>query len=192
MEQTVFTILQKIHKLQKGQAPLVIAIDGRCGAGKTTLAQNLSQELSCSVIHLDHFFLRPQQRTPERLKQAGGNFDRERFLSEVIPFLRQNQPFSYRPFDCKTQTLSEPVMVKPDNLVIVEGFYCCHPSLFPFYDLTIFLDVCPQEQIRRITCRNGENMAQIFQTRWIPMEEAYFSAFSIQQKCDLFFSKYPQ
>lgn len=63
MEQTVFTILQKIHKLQKGQAPLVIAIDGRCGAGKTTLAQNLSQELSCSVIHLDHFFLRPQQRT---------------------------------------------------------------------------------------------------------------------------------
>ena len=81
MEQTVFTILQKIHKLQKGQAPLVIAIDGRCGAGKTTLAQNLSQELSCSVIHLDHFFLRPQQRTPERLKQSGGNFDRERFLS---------------------------------------------------------------------------------------------------------------
>lgn len=119
MEQTVFTILQKIHKLQKGQAPLVIAIDGRCGAGKTTLAQHLSQELSCSIIHLDHFFLRPQQRTPERLKQAGGNFDRERFLSEVIPFLRQNQQFSYRPFDCKTQTLSEPVMVKPGNLVIV-------------------------------------------------------------------------
>ena len=83
-------------------------------------------------------------------------------------------------------------MVKPGNLVIVEGSYCCHPSLFPFYDLTIFLDVCPQEQIRRITCRNGEKMAQIFQTRWIPMEEAYFSAFSIPQKCDLFFSKYPQ
>lgn len=32
----------------------------------------------------DDFFLRPEQRTPERLAEPGGNLDRERMKSEVI------------------------------------------------------------------------------------------------------------
>ena len=38
----------------------------------------------CNVIHLDHFFWRPKQRTAERLQQAGGNVDYGRFLEEVL------------------------------------------------------------------------------------------------------------
>ena len=36
---------------------------------------------------MDDFFLRPQQRTKERLAEAGGNIDRERFLQEVAVLL---------------------------------------------------------------------------------------------------------
>lgn len=59
----------------QNRSPFLIAIDGRCAAGKTTFAEKLSSIMECSVIHMDHFFLRPEQRTKERLAQAGGNVD---------------------------------------------------------------------------------------------------------------------
>ena len=37
----------------------------------------------------------------------------------------------------------------------------------------------------RILKRNGEQMAEMFRTRWIPMEENYFAAFSIKEKADI-------
>ena len=45
---------------------VIVAIDGRCGSGKTTLAAKLQKQLHCSVFHMDDFFLRPEQRTEER------------------------------------------------------------------------------------------------------------------------------
>lgn len=57
-------LVQTIRRRLQG-APLLIAIDGRCGAGKTTLAQRLQQELGGRVFHMDDFFLRPVQRTAE-------------------------------------------------------------------------------------------------------------------------------
>ena len=43
---------------------LLVALDGRCAAGKTTLARMLGERYGWPVVHLDHFFLRPEQRTP--------------------------------------------------------------------------------------------------------------------------------
>lgn len=61
-----------------------LAIDGPCGSGKTTLAALLAQLYDCPVFHADDFFLRPEQRTPERFAQPGGNLDRERLREEVL------------------------------------------------------------------------------------------------------------
>ena len=33
---------------------------------------------------MDDFFLRPEQRRPERFAEPGGNVDRERFAAEVL------------------------------------------------------------------------------------------------------------
>ena len=52
---------------------------------------------------MDHFFLRPEQRTPERLRTPGENVDHERFLEEVLCPLRAGRVFWYRPFDCSVQ-----------------------------------------------------------------------------------------
>ena len=65
---SVKEVLARCRQLSR---PLVIAIDGRCAAGKTTLAAALQRETGCTVLHLDHFFLRPEQRTPQRLAQPG-------------------------------------------------------------------------------------------------------------------------
>ena len=64
----------------KQRSTLVLAIDGRCAAGKTTLAARLAELCDCNVIHMDHFFLCSKQNTMERLQQAGGNMDYVRFI----------------------------------------------------------------------------------------------------------------
>ena len=166
--------------------PLILAIDGRCAAGKTTLSQKLSERFACSVIHMDHFFLRPEQRTEERLNEAGGNVDYERFLEEVVSGLNGGRDFSYRIFDCGQMQLcgrQEVRMAAP--LLVVEGAYCCRPELLPQWDMTVFLDIDREEQLCRIEKRNGKEQLQRFLERWIPLEERYFQAFHVQESCTL-------
>lgn len=173
-----------IDALLRQKSTVTMAIDGCCGSGKTTLAAKLQAHYDCTIIPMDHFFLRPEQRTPERLATPGENVDHERFLEEVLLPLRKGERFSYRPFDCSRMELAAPVTVTPGALTVIEGSYSCHPELWEHYDLRLFLTVDPAEQMRRITLRNGA-YAKVFQERWIPLEESYFSAFDLENRCDL-------
>ena len=163
---------------------LVVAIDGRCGAGKTTLAAELQAHYGCTVISTDHFFLRPEQRSAIRLATPGENVDHERFLKEVLLPLKRGRPFAYRPFDCSRMELGLPVSVCPGKLTIVEGSYSCHRSLWDHYDLRIFLTVDRQEQLHRLMVRNGTYVG-VFLEKWIPLEERYFEAFDLERRCEL-------
>ena len=166
------------------ERPFLVAIDGRCGAGKSTLAATLAARHGWSVAHTDDFFLRPSQRTPERYAEPGGNLDRERFLQEVLAPLRNGGPVRYRPFDCRVMRLREPLSLRPSPVALVEGSYSCHPLFWDSYDLRVFLTIDPETQIQRILRRNGPEKAELFKSRWIPMEERYFQAFSIKSRCD--------
>ena len=170
-----------------GKRRFTVAIDGRCASGKTTLARALERRVGCAVIHMDHFFLRPEQRTSERLATAGGNVDRERMLEEVLAPLSRGDSVTYRPFDCGSMTLGSPIAIPDAQIYIVEGSYSCHPALRDCYDLKIFLTVSPEEQMRRIIIRNGERAAEVFLSRWIPLEEKYFSELSVASACDHIF-----
>ena len=178
----LFSIIEE--RLAQG-GRLTIAIDGRCGGGKSTLAALLADRLGGAVIPADDFFLRPEQRTPQRFAQPGGNMDRERLTKEVLLPLSRGEAIAYHPFDCSTLSLGEPVSVDTSSLIIIEGSYSCHPDLWDYYDLHVFVDVAPDVQMARIAEREGAPKAEMFKARWIPLEEKYFSAFGIQEKCDL-------
>jgi uridine kinase len=184
---TVKIIESKIKLLLQEKRSILIAIDGRCAAGKTTLAARLQEQCECNVIHMDHFFLRPEQRTAERMNTPGGNVDHERFLKEVLLPLSRREPFSYRAYDCKIQELTEAIQIDLKPVNIIEGSYSCHPSLYKYYDLTVFLTIDEEEQMCRIQCRNGPKAATQFREKWIPLEEDYFSAYPIAEYCDLQF-----
>lgn len=183
----ISTIINTINALPKKETIQIIAIDGRCAAGKTSLAARLQEQLLCPVIHMDYFFLRPGQRTEERLATPGGNVDYERFLQEVMTPLRMGSAFSYRPFDCKTQSFTDAISILPKDYVIIEGSYSCHPALRENYDLKIFLTTKAEEQLRRIQKRNGEAALTAFREKWIPLEEMYFSAYRVAECCNLQF-----
>ena len=183
-------MMQKIYsQLIKNAAetpgPAILAIDGRCASGKTTLGNELASAWNASLFHMDDFYLQPHQRTEERLAEPGGNVDRERFLEEVLLPLRNGQTVSYRRFDCGSFTFEPVRLIEPAGIAIVEGSYACHPELREYYDLRIFMDIDPEEQMRRILKRNGPEIAERFRTRWIPLEEAYFSGCAVREACEI-------
>lgn len=184
MEEIIFCLKKQIDTLLNTGRQILIAIDGNCTAGKTTLASFLEKEYDCNVFHMDDFFLRPEQRTAERYAQPGGNVDYERFREEVLLPLNSGETFSYRPFSCKTFTLSESVQVMPKQLNIVEGTYCLHPYFGDAYDLKLFLSVDPELQRQRVYQR-PQHVQERFFTDWIPMEKRYFDFYGISEKADI-------
>lgn len=170
----------------KSHLPVLIAIDGMSGSGKTTFTSIVSELYDCNVFHMDHFFLRPEQRTKERFSEFGGNVDYERFYSEVLQPLKKGIAFSYQKYNCKTEQMSDTVYITPKPINFIEGAYSTHPYYGNPYDLMLFFDIDSEIQKERILARNGKMMYERFLSEWIPMENAYFDAFSIREKCKCF------
>ena len=181
MEKILETAKHQINMLLEEKNFVIVAIDGKCTSGKTTLASQLAEIYDCNVFHMDDFFLRPEQRTPERFAEVGGNVDYERFHEEVLLPLKSGKAFSYRPFDCSTFTLAAPVTVAPKKLNIIEGTYSHHPYLGTPYDLKILLTIDEETQSRRILDR-PEFLQKRFFEEWIPMENRYFDALIREMK----------
>ena len=175
MQDKLESVKKKITELLVQKDMVMVAIDGKCTSGKTTLASQLAQSYDCNVFHMDDFFLRRSQRTPERFAEIGGNVDYERFREEVLLPLRSGKAFSYRPFDCGSLTLADPVAVTPKKLNIVEGTYSHHPYFGDPYDLKILLTVDEETQRQRILKRPAFLHKRFFE-EWIPMENRYFDA----------------
>lgn len=197
-------IIEAIRKerLHTGEV-IVIAIDGRCASGKTTLAKALQTEelpeevymgktcmekQSVGVIHMDDFFLPRELRTRERLSEAGGNVDYERFVKEVLPHLKNPKEFKYRRFDCSRMELGEACVVPAGNIRIVEGAYSCHPKFGDYMTVRVFCDISPKKQTERIRKRNGEKMLERFMNEWIPMEEKYLEEYQVRERADIYLS----
>lgn len=186
-ERALEVAISKIKELLESKSSVLVAIDGRCASGKSTFAQALSKKLNATLVHMDDFYLRFDQRTSERYSIPGGNVDYERFLTEVLKPMSEGSLFLYTPFDCHSGNFKETTTVTPQKVCIAEGSYSCHPELYSYYDLHIFMDVDSNTQIKRLLLREGENKTRQFLERWIPLEEKYFTAFHIKQKSELYF-----
>ena len=179
-------IKEKLDKAREnGALPLIVSVDGHAAAGKTTLAGKLYEAFGCSVIRTDDFFLPKELRTEERLSEPGGNVHYERFAEEVLPFIRSGKPFTYGVFDCSVMGINGEKQIMPSELIIVEGSYSQHPFFGDYADITVFCDISTEEQMRRVTLRNGKEKAEVFRKKWIPLENAYFEAFCIKEKAEV-------
>lgn len=178
-------LFKAIEREVERKDKVILAIEGNSGAGKSRLAKLISNQYDCNIFHMDDFFLQSHQRTKERLEEAGGNIDYERFQSEVVVLLMENREFIYQLYDCQQAVLTDFVHVIPKQLNIIEGVYSMHPLWNDIYDFRIFLSVEPKVQMERILQRNGEFMLKRFQKEWIPLENKYFETFQIAAKCDL-------
>lgn len=169
-------------------SPPLVAIDGPCGGGKTSLALHLqSRYPDAQIIHMDDFFLQPDQRTAQRLAEPGGNIDHERFLTEVLQPLAQGKEITYHVYNCRDGSLS-PRTAGSAPVYIIEGSYSLHPELRGYYDIKVFLDIDEQEQAERILKREGSAADRFFK-EWIPMENLYFEACGVRECSDFHLSR---
>ena len=61
--------IARIETLLAERDCVFVAIDGPCTSGKTTFAAMLNRRFGGNVLHMDDFFLRPEQRTAARYAQ---------------------------------------------------------------------------------------------------------------------------
>ena len=182
--QNVQAVIERIERVYTERERVFVAIDGPCTSGKTTLATVLQRRFGGNVLHMDDFFLRPEQRTPERFAEPGGNVDRERFEDEVLAPLAAGKIAQYRPWDCHTGDFAASRNVEPARLTIVEGSYSMHPALRGYYDLMICLTIDSGEQLRRLEALNPR-MLQRFIDEWIPLENRYFASTETRTAADM-------
>ena len=179
-EELTSTIADRLAR----QSAVLVALDGRCGSGKTTLAAQLAERFPQSItVHTDDFYLPPSRRVTGWEKIPCANMDIQRLRDEVVAPARAGQAFSYQAYSCREGAYLPPRPLGSAPLVIVEGSYSCHPTLADCYDLKVFVTCSKEEQARRLLAREGERYSG-FTARWIPLEEGYFAKFQIEQTVD--------
>lgn len=187
---TLIPVLSAIDQSMTIHPKLRVAIDGPCASGKSTLGAALRDIYGCSLFHMDDFFLQPEQRTPQRLAEPGGNVDYERFSREILSPLLDDRPVRYRPWLCRSDSFGPEQTVSPTPLTVVEGCYCLRPDLRHAFQLCIWVDAPWSVRRQRLLERGDPDRLSLFEQLWIPLENKYFKHYNIADICHVHLS-YP-
>lgn len=178
-------LLCAIDQQRAQSASLRVAIDGPCASGKSTLGADLAELYQSPLIHMDDFFLRPEQRTPARLDQPGGNVDWERFDREVLSPLCRGEAARFCPWLCREGAFGPEITVKPSSLTIIEGSYSLHPALRDRLQLRVWVEADMDTRLARLARRGGPGCLERFRQMWIPLEDRYFQACRVRECCHI-------
>jgi uridine kinase len=160
----------------------LVAVDGRGGSGKTTLAAYLRPRLpGFTVLNGDDFF------EPVTGELAFGDFNDARFHAEVVVPLQRAQGFVLRPYDWATQSYGH-TPVAPERGVLIERCYAMELDL-P-WDLTVWVDTPVAVCLERGLARQPDPSAraylrQVWEEVWIPREDAYLGRADPRSRADL-------
>lgn len=177
-------ISQLDHILQQVRKPVILAIDGDSGSGKTTFSKRLQKHYQATVIHMDDFYLPLEMRTKARFAKHGGNIHIER-LVPLLESLHSGEAIDYQSYNPKTNQFSEKQRMSPKKLTIVEGSFSQLPTLRKYYDFCLFLKLTTSEQQTRIKKREGSEKLNDFINQWIPREKKYQQAYQIEQHASM-------
>ena len=178
----------RIQRILTSKDRAFIAIDGMAASGKTTLAAALAARFPSSIVlHMDDFTIPFEDRFEGYFDAQLSNADIGRFDCEVLTPLLEGKAARYRPYACHpVPGFLAPITVPSDaRLVIVEGAYCLHDTLFDRYDLRVLSLIGENTQRSRILSRNGEAQLARFASTWIPMENRHIEHRNLRERCDI-------
>jgi uridine kinase len=166
-------------------APLVVALDGRSGAGKSTIARAVAADLVAAVVPLDDFFAAsvPSGRwdawTPA--ERAANVIEWTRVREDALVPLRAGRAARWWPFDFAAGMQADgswlrqrdPVVVHPRPIVLLDGAYAGSPALADLVDLTILIEAPASEREARLRAREEAAFLAQWHRRWDAVEEHY-------------------
>ncbi|GAA1125223.1 aminodeoxychorismate synthase component I [Arthrobacter flavus] len=159
-------------------APLIVAIDGRSGAGKTTLAVELAALLrehhTVSLFHLEDIYP----------GWDGLETGMHRYVSAVLEPLAAGHTAEWRAWDWDAGDDGPGQHTEPADVVIVEGVGAACRAALGLLDVSIWVEA--PEDIRRTTAlsRDGDTYAPFWE-RWAAQEQTWLSRDQPQLTADL-------
>ena len=183
-------IINCLKMLQHQKTHLLVAIDGLGGAGKSTLARLLKEQLKTlewivAVVKHDDFYLPSHQRENQQAKIIGRDFEWERLRDQVLTPIREGRSAHYQRYDWETDVLAEWRAISAPDVVLVEGVYTMRRELAHLYDLKIWVE-CPRAiRLARGIARDGQKSRTIWEQDWMPKEDDYVKTHLPHERADL-------
>jgi len=148
----------------------IIAIDGPAGAGKTTLAMQISQALtsrfSIEVVHMDHLYNGWDDALGENLTEL---------LSNIIEAQKNSQNYLLPHFDWNANKYSTPRDLKSPQILILEGVGSAQAIVRNSATTTIWIEVDRAIGIKRVIARDGDEIESQMK-QWLIDQEIYFTS----------------
>lgn len=161
-------------------APVLIGVDGRSGAGKTTLADALVARLSpyadVSVLHVESFYAGWDGLAG--VLEADGDYVR------ALRVLREGGTARWRAWDWHRGLPGEEHSLAPGDVVVCEGVGAASAAARPLLTLSVWLDLPEATRRERALRRDGEAYAPHWE-RWAAQEERYLAAQRPDEAADL-------
>lgn len=176
--------IEKVINERQLVAPVVISIDGPCGGGKTTLANEIERELGFNILHMDDFYLPFLKRNKNWMNIVAGHMDFERLIKNVLEPYKEKRKTNYISYDCHSDKYLQEIPIDLSKILVIEGSYTSHPILDEYVSLKIFVDIDKDEQVKRLARRNPD-VVDKFLSMWVPFENRYFEELKIKEKSDL-------
>lgn len=161
--------------------PAVVALDGRSGAGKSSLATALALRTGGTVLEGDDFYhpslasLAPAAR--DRMSGAEAAeivIDWRRLRAEALEPLVRGQAARYRPYDWEAHDgrLARPKLLPAGDLVIIDGVYSARPELADLIDLAVLVETDQVTRADRLARREADDPGWV--VFWERAEQHYF------------------
>ncbi|MFC6569133.1 dephospho-CoA kinase [Actinoplanes utahensis] len=157
-----------------GARPRVIAVEGRSGAGKTTIARAVGERLGAPVLHMDDLY-----------PGWDGLRDGVRVLHDwVLVPLAAGRPAVWRRWDWAAGEYTGEHRVPDSDRVVVEGVGSGGRVLRPYLAGVVWIECPTPERKRRALDRDGQTYAPHW-SRWARQEDAFYASDQVRETADL-------
>ncbi|MGE5225521.1 MAG: uridine kinase family protein [Planctomycetaceae bacterium] len=169
----------------------LVGIDGRCGAGKTALAERVAHRLGATIVDVYDFYrpMRHDRRVALPPEEAAALLiDWRRLQAELLEPLRSGVAARYRRYDWQRCVVDgTPVPVGPEGVVIVEGVGATRRELERLLDVRIVVQTPLEVCLERVAVKRAPRVRALTEA-WAAAEDWFFEHDDPASRADLIVS----
>lgn len=154
-ESALATFLTCHFKNQRG--PIIIAIGGPGGSGKTVFAQKLQRRLgNCGIIHLDGYKTSRQERQNRQIAGPNPEANQMSLVHEHLVAIKNGASIRIPIYDTETGDTGTHEAYSPRQFTLIEGEIATYDAFRTLIDLSLFIDSDFKTQLAARTGRDVE------------------------------------